>query len=135
MPMSAEARSRSSVLIVDDVPESRESLSAMLEEEGYEVRAVFGAEAALKAAAAKPPGVILFRILDPPQGAIDFVRRLALDDAMRVPVVVVTALNEFQLGSFLNGVPGVRRVVYVPCGPEDLLAAVAQAAQYSVGRA
>jgi hypothetical protein len=47
-----------------------------------------------------------------------------------VPVVVVTALNEFQMDSFLNGVPGIRRVILSTRPPKDVMAAVAQVLRY-----
>lgn len=122
---------KGAVLVVDNVPESQEAASALLAAEGYEVSTAVDAETALKAIVQRLPSAVLFRILDPANGVIGFVRRLALSrHVMSVPVVVVTALNEFQVDSFLNGVPGVRRVVHSPCPPEAELAAVAQAVRY-----
>ena len=132
MPTAEEADVRNSVLIVDNVTESQESTSSLLEAEGYDVSSVSDGDTALKTIAKTRPAAILFRVLDPPVGAIDFVRRLALSrHVMSVPVVVVTALNEYQVGSFLDGVPGIRRVVHSASPPKDMLAAVAQAVQYS----
>lgn len=118
----------STVLVVDGVTESQETTSVLLKAEGYDVSSVPDVEQALKSVDEQKPTAILFQILDPAKGVIEFVRRLALSRAAKdVPVVVVTALNEFQLGSFLNGVPGIRRIVYSPSPPEALLGALAQA--------
>jgi CheY-like chemotaxis protein len=120
------------IVLVDDVPESQDSSTALLAAEGYEVSTASDGEEALQLLGKRRPNAILFQILQPPNGAIDFVRRLALTrQAFSVPVVLVTALNEFQLGSFLNGVPGVRKVLYSPCSPAVLKDAVAQAVRCS----
>jgi len=120
------------VLLVDDVPGSQESTSALLTAEGYDVSAASDGELALKAVAERLPAAIVYRILEPANAVIDFVRRLAFQRSTAVvPVVMLTALNEYQLGSFLNGVPGVRRIVVSPCEPEVLLAAVALAVKHS----
>jgi len=124
--------SGSNIVLVDDVPESQDSSTALLTAEGYEVSTATDGEEALQLLGKRRPNAVLFQILEPPNGAIDFVRRLALTrQAFSVPVVLVTALNEFQLGSFLNGVPGVRRILYSPCPPDVLKDAVAQAVRHS----
>src|ERR1041384_4308124 len=122
---------KSSIVLVDDVTASQESSTALLTAEGYEVSTMSGGDEALQSLSKRRPSAVLFQILDPANGGIDFVRRLALSrHALSVPVVLVTALNEFQVGSFLNGVPGVRKVLYSPCPPDVLKDAVAQAVRY-----
>jgi len=116
---------------VDDVPESQDSSAALLSAEGYEVSTASDGEGALELISKRRPNAVLFQLLEPANGAIDFIRRLALSrHALSVPVVLVTALNEFQLGSFLNGVPGVRKVLYAPCLPAVLKDTVALAVRY-----
>jgi len=122
----------SNIALVDDVPKSQDTSTALLTSEGYEVSMASDGEEALQLLGKRRPNAVLFQILEPPDGAIDFVRRLALTrHAFSVPVVLVTALNEFQLGSFLNGVPGVRRILYSLCPPDVLKDAVAQAVRHS----
>lgn len=117
---------------MDDRSESRESTAKLLTGEGYDVSGVQDGDEALAGLGKHRPSAILFRILEPANAAIEFVRRMAISRyALAVPVVVVTALTEFQMGSFLNGVPGVRKIVYSPCEPQALLGALAQAVQYS----
>ena len=116
---------------MDDVEESRDTSAELLTAEGYEVSRAADSEGALELLLKRRPDAVLFQMLTPASGAINFVRRLALSrHALAVPVVLVTTLNEFQLGSFLNGVPGVRKVLYSPCPPDVLKDAVAQAVRY-----
>lgn len=123
---------RSSVVLVDDVRDSQESSTALLTAEGYEVSVVADGDGALQVLSKRRPAAILFQILDPANGAIDFVRQLALSrDASTVPVVVVTALNDYQVGSFLDGVPGIRRILHSPCSPEALRQAMSDAIRYT----
>lgn len=121
---------KSSIVVVDDVVESRETAAALLTAEGYDVTTASDEEEALEGISKRRPSAVLFQIRDPARRVIDFVRLLALSRQAFVPVVVVTALNEFQVGSFLNGVPGVRRILYFPCSPDDLRRATAQAVGY-----
>jgi CheY-like chemotaxis protein len=125
---------KSKVVIVDDVQESLTTTSAFLTDEGYEVTPASSSEQALKLIEGRRPNVVLFRILSPANVVIDFVRRLALNrEARMVPVVMVTALNEYQIGSFLNGVPGVRRILYEPCPPDALRESMALALRSDAG--
>ena len=121
-----------SIVVVDDLAQSRDRAAALLTDEGYDVSMASGGEEALQGMLKSRPSAVLFQILEPAKEAIDFVRQMALSRlATSVPVVLITALNEFQLGSFLNGVPGVRRILYSPCPPAALKHAVAQAVRYS----
>ena len=125
---------KSSIVLVDDVAASQDLCMALLTAEGYEVSTMSGGDEALQSLSKRRPSTVLFQILDPANRGIDFVRRLAISrHALSVPVVLVTALNEFQVGSFLNGVPGVRKVLHSPCPAAVLKEAVAQAVRYSQG--
>ena len=121
----------SRIVVVDDVVESRDAAAAVLKAEGYDVSTAIDGEAALEGIAKQKPSAILFQVRDPAKRVIEFVRLLALSRQAFIPVIVVTALNEFQVGSFLNGVPGVRKILYYPCSPEDLCRAAAQAVRYA----
>jgi CheY-like chemotaxis protein len=120
------------VLVVEDNAAARAETVALLTKEGYEVLSASDIDTALETVEDRKPQAVLFSILNPPAGAIDFARRLALSSSNKfVPVVMVTALNEYQLGSFLNGVPGVRRFVYSPCASDALRAEVANAVRHA----
>ena len=113
------------VVIVEDGADQPDSTSAALTAEGYEVSRASGTDQALALIESRRPDAIVYGVLSPANGVIEFVRRLALDrSALLVPVVMVTALSEYQIQSFLNGVPGVRRVLYAPCTPEALRRAI-----------
>ena len=122
---------KSSIMVVDDVAESRDTAAALLTADGYDVSTASDGEEALEGISKLRPSAVLFQIRDPARGVIDFVRLLALSRQAFVPVVVVTALNEYQVGSFLNGVPGIRRILHFPCSPEDLRRATAQVVRYA----
>jgi CheY-like chemotaxis protein len=121
------------VVIVDDDPAALGVSVDLLTAEGYEVLSATGIEQALQLIEDRRPGVVLFSILKPPADAIDFARRLALSGSSKfTPVVTVTALNEYQVGSFLDGVPGVRRIVQSPCSADALRAEIAHALQHQL---
>jgi CheY-like chemotaxis protein len=129
----AEQRERvkDKVLIIDDDAAALLATTALLKEEGYEILSASSVDQALQTVEDQKPGVVVFGILRPPAGAIDFARRLALSGTNKfTPVVTVTGLNEYQVGSFLNGVPGIRRIVPSPCAPEVLRAEIAHALRY-----
>jgi len=124
-------RMKEKVLVVDDDPTALLATTALMAEEGYEVFSASGIDQALQAVEDRKPGAVLFGILRPPASAIDFARRLALSSSNKfTPVVTVTALNEYQIASFLNGIPGVRRIVQSPSAPDALRAEVAYALRH-----
>jgi CheY-like chemotaxis protein len=122
---------KDTVLVVDDDAKSLAVTAALMTAEGYAVVSASGVDQALQMVEDRKPKAVLFGLLQPPAGAIDFARRLALSDSNRyVPVVTVTALNEYQVASLLNGIPGVRRIVQSPCAPDALRAEVAFALRH-----
>jgi CheY-like chemotaxis protein len=130
MPKQSDV-ARDRVLVVQDDPAARAETVALLAKEGYEVLSASDVDGALETVEDRKPRAVLFRILHPPAGVIDFARRLALSSSNKfVPVVMVTALNEYQLGSLLNGIPGVRRIVYPSCSSDTLRAEIAHALQH-----
>jgi len=129
--MAGVETAKGKVLIVDAEPETRAISEDLLTAAGYDVVPASSVEEGLEATEKHRPDVVLFASLKPPTGAIDFARRLALSPSVRfTPVILVTALNEFQIQSFLDGVPGVRRIVPAPCEPEALRAEIAHAIQH-----
>jgi CheY-like chemotaxis protein len=122
---------RDRVLVVEDDAAARAKTVALLAKEGYEVLSASDVDGALQTVEDRKPRAVLFRILHPPEGVIDFARRLALSSLNRfIPVVMVTALNEYQLGSLLNGIPGIRRIVYPSCSSDALRAEIGHALQH-----
>jgi CheY-like chemotaxis protein len=125
--------SKGRIVVVDDAPESLSSAVALLTGEGYEVDGAADGDAAVQVIASRQPALIVYQILQPANGAIAFIRRLALTRELRpIPVLLVTALSEYQVASFLSGMSGVRRLLRAPCPPEALLEAVALALPHAV---
>jgi len=83
------------ILVVDDVPENLRFLVLMLREDGHKVRGVNSGEAALKAAASRPPDLILLDINMPDMSGYEVCAMLKAEPGTQaVPVLFVTALGE-----------------------------------------
>jgi len=88
---------KTSILIVDDVPENLRLLSAMLDQTGYLVRPATSAKLAWAAAHREPPSLILLDIQMPEMDGLEMCRRLKTDEALRpIPVIFISALNETE---------------------------------------
>jgi PleD family two-component response regulator len=86
---------RGNLLLVDDTPNNLRLLSAMLTEQGYEVRRVVNGQMALKTAQANPPDLILLDIKMPDMNGYEVCQRLKADAETRdVPVIFISALDE-----------------------------------------
>ncbi|HAO11431.1 MAG TPA: GGDEF domain-containing response regulator [Planktothrix sp. UBA8407] len=84
-----------SILIVDDTPDNLYLLSAMLTEQGYNVRCVINGSAAIMAAIADPPDLILLDIRMPQMSGYDVCKQLKSSERTRdIPVIFLSALNE-----------------------------------------
>lgn len=89
--MVAEARS-GGVLIVEDDLDARESLCALLETEGYVVRAAGHGEEALRMLRTASACVVVLDIFMPVMNGFEFLREKARDPALApLPVVAVSA--------------------------------------------
>ncbi len=96
------------ILVVDDEPGIRESLSGVLEDEGYAVRAVGSGEEALAQLAARTYPVVLLDIWLPGLDGLGVLTQIQELDAARRPAVVVisghgtieTAVRATKLGAF-----------------------------------
>ncbi|KQO69836.1 histidine kinase [Methylobacterium sp. Leaf469] len=80
------------VLIIDDDPDARERMSAMLIREGWRVASAENGIAGLEATAAKKPCLILLDLMMPEMDGFGFLRALRGKAEWRdIPVVVLTA--------------------------------------------
>jgi PleD family two-component response regulator len=87
--------SQGNLLLVDDTPNNLRLLSAMLTEQGYEVRRVVNGQMALKTARANPPDLILLDIKMPDMNGYEVCQRLKMDpDTQEIPVIFISALDE-----------------------------------------
>jgi adenylate cyclase len=88
-------RDGSVVLVVDDDRANRLTLTALLEGEGYAVRAVADGEEALAALAADPYDAVLLDLLMPGVGGMDVLADLKADGRLwRIPVLVISAVED-----------------------------------------
>jgi two-component system, sensor histidine kinase and response regulator len=88
---------KTSILIVDDVPENLRLLSAMLEQTGHRVRPAISARLALMAARREPPSLILLDIRMPEMDGLEMCRQLKADETLReIPVIFISALNDTE---------------------------------------
>jgi two-component system response regulator MprA len=78
------------VLVVDDEPAVRDSLSRTLRFEGYDVSVAGDGEVALTLVAAETPDVVLLDVMMPRLGGLETCRRLRADGQF-VPVLMLTA--------------------------------------------
>lgn len=80
------------ILVVDDEPSIVLSLQYLLQREGYEVDIAADGEAALEAAALRPPALIILDIMLPTMNGFEVCRRLRADPARAgVKVLMLTA--------------------------------------------
>jgi two-component system, sensor histidine kinase and response regulator len=83
------------ILIVDDTLDNLRLLSAMLAEQGYEVRSVTNGSTALMGIRAQPPDVILLDINMPGMNGYEVCQQLKANPQTReIPVIFISALNE-----------------------------------------
>lgn len=101
-------RSKGSILVVDDEPGIRETLTGILEDEGYEVESAAAGEACLERLAARTFPVVLLDIWLPGIDGLETLERITKLDPSRMPVVIMisghgnieTAVRATKLGAF-----------------------------------
>lgn len=106
--------SRGTVLVVDDDPRNRKLLDTLLRADGFSVAIADSGVAALAAVAASVPDLVLLDLMMPGMDGFDVVRRLRADaNGGRVPIVMVTALDDDASRARLAAA-GVDRVLVKP---------------------
>jgi CheY-like chemotaxis protein len=128
-----EVRSRPQrrVLVVDDDPDSRLLIGAMIESYlDAVVTLVPTVEEAIASASRVLPDLVVTDALMPEQDGFDLLRRLrAIARAARVPVIVATATTEPALHARLLAA-GATAVLAKPPTPQELTRAVGAALAY-----
>lgn len=88
-------QSTKKILIADDDARNRKLLETLLTSEGYAVASVASGQAALTAAVAEKPDLVLLDLMMPGMDGFEVLRRLkAMPDLHEVDVVMVTALDD-----------------------------------------
>ena len=83
------------VQLAEDEPNIAESLIFLLERAGFDVAAMSDGQAALAAALAEPPDVMILDVMLPGLDGFEVLRRLRADDrGASVPVIMLTAKGQ-----------------------------------------
>jgi adenylate cyclase len=94
MPLDLNVTRPARILVVDDQRLNRQLLAEMLALDGHQVEEVSGGEAALAAALAAPPDLVMLDVLMPGVDGFEVCRRLRAEERLRMlPVVIVTSLD------------------------------------------
>lgn len=116
--------SRANILLVDDTPNNLRLLSAMLSDQGYEVRRVVNGQMALKTAQANPPDLILLDIKMPDMNGYEVCQHLkAIEQTQAIPVIFISALDEV-LDKVKAFAVGAADYITKPFSEEEVLARV-----------
>jgi DNA-binding response OmpR family regulator len=111
------------VLVADDDPDIRELVTFKLEQAGYKVHAVGDGVAALAAARALSPSLLLLDVMMPGLNGYEVCRRLRADGGRTIPVIMLTA--KAQEGDVETGFAmGVDDYIVKPFSPRELLTRV-----------
>lgn len=105
-PLKPMAAGRGDILVVDDILSNLELLVDLLKKEGYRVRPTSSGTAALRAAEAKVPDLVLLDIDMPDMTGYEVCRRLKATPSLRhVPVVFLSAFDgaEDKVKAFASG--------------------------------
>lgn len=85
------------VLIAEDEPHIVESLSFVLEREGYAVSVALDGEVALRALRASAPDLLILDLMLPRMNGFEVLKAAKADPALRsIPVIVLTAKGQAQ---------------------------------------
>jgi signal transduction histidine kinase len=83
------------ILVVDDTLANLKLLTALLFEQGYQVRPVSSGVRALESVAIEKPDLIILDVIMPEMDGYEVCRRLKLDERSRdIPVIFISALDE-----------------------------------------
>ena len=84
-----------SILIVEDEPNIVESLSFLLEREGYAVSAVADGDTALRILRQAPPGLLILDVMLPGRNGFEILKAIRANGSLAsLPVVVLTAKGQ-----------------------------------------
>jgi DNA-binding response OmpR family regulator len=91
----AKAGKGTSILIAEDEPNIVESLSFLLEREGYAVSAVSDGDTALRILQQAPPGLLILDVMLPGRNGFEILKAIRSDGSLtKLPVIVLTAKGQ-----------------------------------------
>ena len=99
-------RTVATILVVDDIPDNLTVLSAVLREQGYDVRPVRSGRQALQAARRELPDLVLLDVLMPEMDGYAVCREFKADSALKgVPIIFISAATdtEIKVKAFTSG--------------------------------
>jgi CheY-like chemotaxis protein len=104
-PVDQAAPTSGDILVIEDDPSAVRLLREYLESAGYRVRVAATGETGLDSAVAHRPAAIVLDVLLPGIDGWEVLRRLKADDRLQdVPVVIVTVVEEREVGLALGAV-------------------------------
>jgi len=90
-------RTKSRILVVDDVLQNLQVVGTMLRNEGYDVMPAGSGPQALERVRVRLPDLILLDLMMPEMDGLEVCRRLKTDPAaQRIPIIFLTASNEME---------------------------------------
>lgn len=116
------------ILVVDDLPANRALVVTLIGHSGHQaLEAADGAEA-LGLVRAERPDLVISDILMPTMDGFEFVRQLRSDHGLAATqVIFCSAHYQEEEALRLAEACGVTQVLFKPCEPQDILAAIEQA--------
>ncbi len=85
------------VLIAEDEPHLIESLSFILNREGYDIATALDGEAAVQSIWARPPDLVILDVMLPKMNGFEILKKIRADAVLRsLPVIVLTAKGQSQ---------------------------------------
>jgi two-component system response regulator ResD len=121
--MNMEDHVRGSVLVVDDEPTIAEVVSRYLERAGYHARIASDGAAAIEAATAQRPDLVVLDLMLPRIDGLEVMRRLRDLDPERIAVILLTAKGE-ESDRVIGLRLGADDYVVKPFSPAELVARV-----------
>jgi DNA-binding response OmpR family regulator len=128
--VGCDARTRPTVLVVDDEAPMLTSIRFFLEREGYRVVTAETGTAALEAAATERPALIVLDIMLPDVDGLEVTRRLRR--AADVPIIMISARGD-EVDKVVGLEVGADDYLAKPFGPREFIARVRAAIRRSHG--
>ncbi len=119
------ARTRASILVVDDSPLNRELMRSIFEPFGFTVIAAAGVSEAIELARERQPDLIVSDLHMPDQGGFDLIRALKADPELRAIKIIIHSATVMSEQDRLEALRlGALKFLMRPLEPQLVLAAI-----------